>query len=57
MPKFDLNKVGKQLFWNHTSAWMFSCKFAAYFWNTLSLEYLWTADYGRHLRKAIYIAN
>ena len=26
----------KQLYWNHTSAWVFSCKFAAYFKNTFS---------------------
>ena len=26
--------ISKQLYWNHTSAWMFSCKFAAYFQNT-----------------------
>ena len=31
MPKCDLNKVAKQLYWNRTSAWLFSCKFAAYF--------------------------
>ena len=36
MPKSDLNKVSKQLYWNHTSAWVFSCKFAAYFQNTFS---------------------
>ena len=29
MPKCDLNKVSKQLYWNHTSAWEFSRKFAA----------------------------
>ena len=29
-----------QLYWNHTSAWVFSCKFAAYFQNTFSQEYL-----------------
>ena len=29
MPKCDFNKVAK-----HTSAWVFSCKFAAYFQNT-----------------------
>ena len=28
MPKCDLNKVAKQLYWNHTSAWVFSCKFS-----------------------------
>ena len=32
MPKCDFNKVAKQLYWNHFSAWVFSCKFAAYFW-------------------------
>ena len=29
MPKCDFNKVAKQLYSNHTSAWVFSCKFAA----------------------------
>ena len=33
-PKCDFNKVAKQLYWIHTLAWMFSCKFAAYFQNT-----------------------
>ena len=32
-----------QLYWNCTSAWMFSCKFAAYFQNSFSQEHLWTA--------------
>ena len=31
MSKCDLNKVAKQLYRNHTSAWVLSCKFAAYF--------------------------
>ena len=31
MPKYDFNKVAR------TSAWVFSCKFAAYFQNTFSL--------------------
>ena len=31
MPKCDFNKVSKQLYWNHILAWVFSCKFAAYF--------------------------
>ena len=44
MPKCNFNKVAKQLYWNHTSAWVFSCKFAAYFQNTFSQEHLWTAD-------------
>ena len=29
MPRCNFNK----LYWNHTSAWVFSCKFAAYFQN------------------------
>ena len=36
MSKCGFNKVEKQLYWNHTSAWVFSCKFAAYFKNTFS---------------------
>ena len=39
MPKCDLNKVATQLR-HHTSAWVLSCKFAAYLQNTLSLEHL-----------------
>ena len=42
MPKCDFNKVALQLYWNRTSAWVFSCKFAAYFQNTFSSERLWT---------------
>ena len=34
MPKCGFNKVAKQLYWNHISAWVFSCKFAAFFQNT-----------------------
>ena len=36
MPKCDFNKVALQLYWNHTLAWVFSCKSAAYFQNTFS---------------------
>ena len=28
-----------QFYWNHTLAWVFSCKFTAYFQNTFSLEH------------------
>ena len=31
MSKCDFNKVPLQLNWNQTSAWVFSCKFTAYF--------------------------
>ena len=31
MPKFDFNEVALQLYWNHTSAWVLSYKFAAFF--------------------------
>ena len=30
------NKVALQLYWNHTSAWLFSCKFAAYLRTTFT---------------------
>ena len=43
MQKCYFNNVVKQLYWNHASAWVFSCKFAAYFKNTFSSEHLWTA--------------
>ena len=33
MPKYDFDKVVKA---NHTSAWVFSCKFVAYFQSTFS---------------------
>ena len=46
MPKCDSKKVAKQLYCNHTSAWVFSYKFAAYFQNTFSQEHLWTAAFG-----------
>ena len=36
MPKCDFKRVAKQLYWNHTSAWVFSCNFAACFQNTFS---------------------
>ena len=43
MPKCEFNKVAKQLYQNYTSAWVFSCKFAAYFQNSFSIEHLWMA--------------
>ena len=33
MLKRDFNKVALLLYWNRTSAWVFSCKFAIYFQN------------------------
>ena len=33
MWKCDFNIVGKQLYWNPTSAGLLSCEFAAYFQN------------------------
>ena len=46
MPKCDFNKVAKQLYWNRISAWVFSCKFAAYVPNTFSKKQLWVAASG-----------
>ena len=34
MPKCDFNKDAEQLYWNHTLACVFSCKFSLYFQNT-----------------------
>ena len=36
MSKCNFNKNALQLYWNHNSAWVVSCKFAAYFQNTFS---------------------
>ena len=43
--KFTGEHPCKQLYWNRTSAWVFSCKFAAYFQNTFSQEHLWVAAF------------
>ena len=45
MSSYNFNKVAKQLYWNRTSTWVFSCKFAAYFQNIFSQEHLWKAAY------------
>ena len=34
--------IAFQLYWSHTLAWVFSCKFPACFQNTFSQERLWT---------------
>ena len=39
--KCDLKKIALQFYWNHTSACVFSCKFAAYFQNTIPWEPIW----------------
>ena len=36
----DCNKVAIQLYWNHTSAWVFSCIVDAYLLNTFFEEHL-----------------
>ena len=39
MPKCDFNKVALHLYWNHTLAWVLSCKFA--FQNNFFHKHLW----------------
>ena len=41
----QFNKATKELYWNHTLTWVFSCKFAAYFQNGFSKEHIWTATF------------
>ena len=36
----NMQQIYRQIYWNRTSAWVFSCKFAAYFRNTFSKEHL-----------------
>ena len=38
MPKCNFNKVAKQLYWNHTSKWVFSCNFCCIFSEHLFLR-------------------
>ena len=40
-PKCDSNKAALQLYWNRTLAWVFCCKFAAYFQNNFFKEHIW----------------
>ena len=56
MPKYNFNKVAKQLYWNHTSAWvegcnfikkeiltqMFSCEICEISKNVFFIEHFWT---------------
>ena len=42
-PICDFNEVTKQLYWNHTLAWVISCKFTADFQSIFSSEHLWRA--------------
>ena len=35
-----------ELYWNHTSAWVISSKFAAFLQNTFSEQHLWSAASG-----------
>ena len=48
-----------ELYWNHTSAWVISCKFAAVLHNTFFEEHLWGAASGHlhHNKKHIYIEH
>ena len=46
MPKCDFSKVAKQIYWNYTSAWVFSCKicciFSEHFFKRTPLDgYFW----------------
>ena len=40
-PEVWLYNVAKRFYWNLTSAWLFSCKFAKYFQNTFLEEHFW----------------
>ena len=40
-----------QFYWNHTSAWVFSCNFAVYFQNVFLYYHLWqTAFFTSHIQ-------
>ena len=50
-------KFTGELYWNRTSAWAFSCKFAAYFRSTFSKEHIWAAASKGRLFKALSITT
>ena len=56
MLKCDFNKVAKQFYLNRTSAWKFSCKFAAHFQKTFFIEHLWTAASENHFKSFHFIS-
>ena len=37
----DFSKVANQRYWNHFSAWVFSCKFASNLQNSCFVKHLW----------------
>ena len=41
MQKCEFSKVADQIYWNHTSIWVFSCKFAAYLQKSCFDKTLW----------------
>ena len=41
--KCDFSKVAQEIYWYHTSAWVFFSKFAVYFQNTSFWEHPWKA--------------
>ena len=56
MPKCDFSKV-VQFYWNHTSAWVFSYIFAAYFQNIFLQEHLWMATSEKSTSKYHFSTN
>ena len=56
MLKGYFNRLDLQLYWNCASAWVFSCKFAAYFQNTYLWKHLqWAASCNMTI--LLYFAN
>ena len=47
----------KHFYWNRTLAWVFSCKFAAYFQNTFSREHLWMAVFDIYWKALFFVFN
>ena len=66
MPKCDFNKLVLQLYWNHTSAWVFPCEFSSEFdcfWYSLFNFFRnsqhpekWSVSFQNFFRKCEYIS-
>ena len=59
MPKCDFSKAAKQLYWNHTFAWVFSCKFATYFQNNFLKEgcFFWNCWQIRNVKQILELLS
>ena len=57
IPKCDFNKFAQQLYWNYTSIWVLSCKFAAYFQTTFFYKNTFGGNTSVYSYCTLYLAH